>query len=193
VAKCRSQDGLRVAWRTIDKGCQPPTLGICLHDLSNGIKWANRHFAHLLSVDPDKAKVGLHQSEFRPNMHPDDYDRVYTRLGEASRGRRPFNERYRLRDAAGNPRMIIGQGMALENEGRPFFSITLLDLCPDTVASVHTKNDHLDALVALCLSAREMARRGEADVVRQLLDMTLLELGQNIAALQKAPLPNWHQ
>ncbi len=172
---------------------KPASLGVCLHDLASGIKWTNGHFAHLLSVDPVKAKAGLHQNEFRPNMHPDDYDRVYTRLGEASRGKRTFNERYRLRDAAGNPRMIIGQGMAFENEGRPFFSVTLLDLSPDTVASVHAQRyDNLEAIADLCLAARERARQSEAHVVRHLLEITLLEVGQNIAAIQKSSLPNWH-
>lgn len=165
------------------------------HDVTTDIKWGNSQMAHLFRVDPEAARKGVPSSTFAARLvHPDDQDRVLTNLYKALALGGEFHECFRMIDVSGDERMVFSHGCGLKDEasGHQLFMGTLFELSPEDAAKWKAGMDGLVQLSKQIEQARDLALREDGKLQVHLLDMALLEVGQQLARAIKNKLTDWN-
>ena len=104
----RTDRGLRTSEVRRRRALDAAELGSWNIDPAKNSLLSDERFRMILhgSTDP------LSHEEAFAAIHPDDMERVQTRIGKALRDRAPFEETYRIRGATGDSRTVIARGMA---------------------------------------------------------------------------------
>ena len=81
---------------------------------------ADRRFAHMYGVDPDRARTGAPIDEFFTAIHPQDAGRLQATIARALASGGNFASEYRLIQSDGSIRWVSAQGQAtLDGDGTP--------------------------------------------------------------------------
>ena len=124
-------------------------------DIPHDQVFADKRFAELYGVDPERAKVGAPIAEFFGGIHPEDVSRVQVDVAKGMESGEPFSSEYRLPQPDGEERWVIAQGRCvLSPEGKPLrFSGLSFDITDRKKAEIRR-----EALVRLTDDIRDLNR-----------------------------------
>lgn len=88
-------------------------------DVRNDRVYADRRFAELYSVDPEKAAAGAPVAEFIDAIHPDDTDRVAEEIQRSLAAASDFRAEYRVVGRDGSVRWVLARGHSYNDRGEP--------------------------------------------------------------------------
>lgn len=168
-----------------------PILGVWDFNVTKNIVRSNSAKAEIFGLDPAKAAEGLPQSAFVAAIHPDDADRIQTRVAETVKNLTSYSETLQVRDAKGVYRLLFAQGAAYESPEGIMFPGTFIAITPEQLSRLRHSTNALDEIADHCLAARRLADQREMRVLKSLLDLTLEEVGQKLALALRARLADW--
>jgi PAS domain S-box-containing protein len=79
-------------------------------DVSGDVVTADDKFAHMYSLDPLRAGLGVPVSDFMRAIHPEDAERVRAEIGEALQTGGLFRSEYRIIGADGDIKWVVASG-----------------------------------------------------------------------------------
>lgn len=119
-------------------------------DIATNRVTADARFAEMYGVDPEIAQTGAPLDQFFAAIHPDDADRVNTRIQHTLATGAPFRSEYRLIQRDGDIRWVVAEGgVVLDPEGKRLrfpgvtFDITERRAIDEALAETETRYDAL--------------------------------------------------
>lgn len=159
-------------------------------DIPNDLLYADATVALLFSVDPATAQGGVPLSLFLAGIHPEDRAKTAEVIAISARAGRSYVQEYRVYSADGAMRWVLARGLIhLDKTGRPLRGTGLLiDITPNRADEADHPTKGADSLAnpleeaaEHCLAARHAIQKISEPLLKNMIDMLLLEIGRRLS------------
>lgn len=160
-------------------------VGIWSWQASTNLVIACERVCEYINVAPELGQHGISPERFRAAIHPDDRPALARSVAAAMRGKDGLCVDYRVRSTLHGTRWVRSRGRCFRSEdGRvTHLSGYLSDISPPVHAfPAKTERTGEQALIDHLTQARDLASSLDYDLLRALIDATLLETGYQIAS-----------